>query len=395
VALRDWIQTARKRGASDLLLEGGTPVVARVRGELQPVGEPTPAAELKQMGQELLGAEGWEQFIARGSADLSVVVGGTRCRINLYQTLRGLALAIRLLSPSVNDLRNCNLHPDFRALVQAHSGLVVVSGPTGCGKSTTLSALIEEVNLARACNIITLESPLEYVFTNRRSFIRQREIPTHSPTFEQAIIDSLRENPDVLVVSEMRSPEVMRLTLNAAETGHLVLATMHSSNCAEAVSRICMSFAPEVQGSVRAQLADCLVGVLSQRLDFLEPQQLRVPHCELMLASSGVKGTIRSGHFGQLTNVIQSGGDDGMWSFDRYQRWMSQQKDWVRPSAVAPMADDPPAAAPAAPLRVSPPAPKRARPAPASENAGEIVIDEDLDLKDIAELAKRIERRTP
>jgi twitching motility protein PilT len=397
VALRDWIQAARKRGASDLLLEAGTPVVTRVRGELQSIGEPTPGAELRQMGQELLGAQGWEQFIARGSADISLVVGGTRCRINLYQTLRGLAFAIRLLSPSVNDLRNCNLHPDFRALVQAHSGLVVVSGPTGCGKSTTLSALIEEVNLARACNIITLESPLEYVFTNRRSFIRQREIPTHSPTFEQAIIDSLRENPDVLVVSEMRSPEVMRLTLNAAETGHLVLATMHSSNCAEAISRICMSFAPEIQGSVRAQLADCLVGVLSQRLDFLESQQLRVPHCELMLASSGVKGTIRSGQLGQLSNVIQSGGDDGMWSFDRYQRWMVQQKEWVRPSAVAPVADDPPPVPHAAPPRVSTPAPRRPVPAsaPVSDTAGEIVIDEDLDLNEIAELAKRIERRTP
>ena len=135
----------------------------------------------------------------------------------------------------------------------------MVCGPTGSGKSTTLAARIEEVNLARACNIITLESPLEYIYTNRRSYIRQREIPTHSPSFEQAIIDSLRENPDVMVVSEMRSPDVMRLTLNAAETGHLVLATMHSSNCAEAVTRLCMSFAPEIQSSVRAQLADCLV----------------------------------------------------------------------------------------------------------------------------------------
>jgi twitching motility protein PilT len=179
VALREWIQTARKRGASDLHLEAGTAIVARVRGELQPIGESVTSPDLKHMGQELLGEEGWQQFLARGSADLSLVLGGTRCRINLYQTVRGLAVAIRLLSASVSDLRNCNLHPDFRSLVQAHSGLVVVSGPTGCGKSTTLAALIEEINLARACNIITLESPLEYVFTNRRSFIRQREIPTH------------------------------------------------------------------------------------------------------------------------------------------------------------------------------------------------------------------------
>jgi twitching motility protein PilT len=204
-----------------------------------------------------------------------------------------------------------------------------------------------------------------------------------------------------MVVSEMRSPEVMRLTLNAAETGHLVLATMHSSNCAEAMSRICMSFAPEIQASVRAQLADCLVGVLCQRLDYLEAQQLRVPHCELLLANSAARGTIRSGQLGQLSNVIQSGGEDGMWSFDRYQRWMSQHKEWVRPPSIPPVADDPPAAVrpaplkPAAPASRAPVAPKASAAPKAAPNPGEIVIDEELDLNEIAELAKRIERRTP
>ena len=233
--LREWIQVARKRGASDLHLESAATPVARVRGELLAVGEILAPADVKAMTHELLGPQAWEQFTQRGSADLSLVVGGTRCRINLYRTIRGYAIAIRLLSPSVNDLRACNLHPDFRCLINAHSGLVVVSGPTGSGKTTTLAALLEEINASRACNIITLESPLEYLFSNRRSFIRQREIPTHSPSFEQGLIDSLRENPDVLVVGEMRTPEVMRLTLNAAETGHLVLATMHSATCAEAV----------------------------------------------------------------------------------------------------------------------------------------------------------------
>jgi len=395
VALRDWIHNARKQGASDLHLESGAPAVARVRGELLPVGEAIAGADIKHAVQELLGDEAWGQFLERGSADVSLVVGGTRCRINVYRTLRGLALAIRMLSPSVNDLRACNLHPDLRRLISATSGLVVVSGPTGSGKTTTLAALIEEINASRACNIITLESPLEYLYANRRSFIRQREIPTHSPSFEQALIDSLRENPDVLVVGEMRTPEVMRLTLNAAETGHLVLATMHSSNCAEAISRICMSFAAEIQGSVRAQLADCLVGVLCQRLDFLEGPHLRVPRCELMLPNSGVRGTIRTGQFGQLTNVIQSGGEDGMWSFDRYQRWMSQHKDWVRPAANPIVADDPPAPARVPISAASPKSTAKRAATPPADSPGEIVIDEEIDLSEIAELAKRIERRTP
>ena len=334
MSFKDFILKARKLGASDLHLEVGTTPVVRVRGELVAVGEASSAAQLTEAAREFLGPDEWAEFDLRGSADVSVVVGGTRCRINAYKTIRGLAVAVRLLAPSVGDLRACNLHPELKRLVAAPTGLVIVSGPTGSGKSTTLAALLEEVNGSRGQNIITLESPLEYVFTNRRSFIRQREIPTHSPSFEQAIIDALRENPDVLVISEMRTPEVMRLTLNAAETGHLVLATMHSATCGEALSRLCMSFPAEIQGSIRAQLADCLVGVVCQRLEYLEQWRLRVPRCEVLFANSGAKGTIRAGQFGGIANVIQSGGDDGMWTFDRYQRWVEQQRDWVRPAAL-------------------------------------------------------------
>jgi twitching motility protein PilT len=333
------IGQARALGASDVHLEADTPIVARIRGELQTVGANLSANRLVQASQAVLGAEGWALFRARGSADISVAIAGTRCRASFFQTVRGIAVAIRLLAPSVKDLRACNLHPDLRRLIEASTGLAIVSGPTGSGKSTTLAALIEEINASKARHIVTLESPLEYLYANRRSFIRQREIPTHSPSFEQGIIDALRENPDVLVISEMRTPEVMRLTLNAAETGHLVLATMHSANCAEAVSRLCMSFAAEIQGSIRAQLADCLVGISCQRLDFLAAHRLRVPRCELLLPTSGVRGTIRSGNFSQLANVLQAGGEEGMWTYDRYQRWMEQASDWVRPAPAAPVRD--------------------------------------------------------
>lgn len=391
--LKDWIAQARKLGASDLHLEAGTAVVVRVRGELQSIAEPVPAAALTQWARELLNAESWDEFLARGSADVSLMLGSTRCRINLYRTLRGIAVATRLLTPSVNDLRACNLHPDLKVLTEATAGLVVVAGPTGSGKSTTLAALVEELNGTRARHILTLESPLEYLYSNRRSLIRQREIPTHSPSYEQAIVDALRENPDVLVIGEMRTPEVIRLTLNAAETGHLVLTTMHSATCAEALYRISMSFPAEIQGSIRAQLADALVGVVCQRLDFLEAHQLRVPRCEVLLANSAARGTIRSGQFSQLTTVIQSGGESGMWSFDRYQRWMEQQTTWRRPPAVSESSEveavHVSASVPAASAR---PAPK---PAPAPSMPDELVIGEDLDLSEIAELAKSIERRTP
>ncbi|MDP9082279.1 MAG: Flp pilus assembly complex ATPase component TadA [Pseudomonadota bacterium] len=391
MSLREWVQIGRKMHASDLHVEGGSSLAARVGGDLRPVGGTVATSLVLQVGKDILGTDAWNQFMERGSADVSLVLGGTRCRINLYRTIRGLAIAIRLLAPSVHDLRTCNLHPDLRKMVEPNTGLVVISGPTGCGKSTTLAALIEEMNADRARHIITLESPLEYLYTNRRSFIRQREIPTHSPNFEQAIIDALRENPDVLVISEMRTPEVIRLTLNAAETGHLVLATMHSSTCAESLSRICMAFPADIQGNIRAQLADCLVGVVCQRLEFLQAHQLRVPRCEILLASSGAKGAIRSGHFSQIANVMQAGGDDGMWTFDRYQRWMDRQSDWTRPPPPGAVPDD--LGAPKTALRPEPkPLPRPVTPVLAAD-AGpiEISIEENADL---TELAKRIERRT-
>jgi len=406
-----WIEQAYALGASDLHLEADTPIVARIRGDLQTVGNVVSASTLLQVARDLLGAERWPDFVVRGSADLSESVGGIRLRANFFQTVRGLALAIRLLTPSIKDLSSCNLHKDLRKLIEPASGLIIVSGPTGSGKSTTLAALLEEINASWARNIITLESPIEYLFTNRQSFIRQREVPTHSPSFEQGIVDALRENPDVLVIGEMRTPEVMRLTLNAAETGHLVLATMHSANCAEALSRLCMSFPSDIQACVRAQLADCLVAVCCQRLEFLVNHRLHVPRCELLLPTSGAKGTIRGGNFSQIATVLQSGGEEGMWTFERYQRWMDQVTEWVRPPTATalrsaadpgpprPSASPPPRTPPPRTLPPrTPPTHATATPAPRGRPPLEDVIDvpaEEMDLAALAELAKKVVERKP
>jgi twitching motility protein PilT len=403
----EWIDKARALGASDLHLESNTPLVARVRGELSTAGGVIGADQLVQAAHDLLGAEGWSEFKERGSADLAVSIRGIRCRASFYRTVRGVAVAIRLLAPSIKDIRACNLHPDFRKLTDAATGLVIISGPTGSGKSTTLAALIEEINASRARHIVTLESPIEYIYGNRLSYIRQREIPTHTPSFEQGITDALRENPDVLVISEMRTAEVMRLTLNAAETGHLVLATMHSANCAEAVSRLCMSFPSDLQASVRAQLADCLVGISCQRLDFLASHRLRIPRCELLLPSSGAKGTIRAGNFSQIPNVLQSGGDEGMWTYDRYQRWMDGVTEWVRPAPdAAPYKTGGSGTAVGARSAVSKaapqPAPKPAAAAPRPARAPALPTDDvidipsdEIDLTQLAELAKQVVERKP
>jgi twitching motility protein PilT len=386
MSVQEWVRKGRELGASDLHIEAETAPVARVRGLLSAIGQPIAGASLVQSGRELLGSDGWSLFLSRGSADLSRTIAGVRCRINIFQTLRGVAMAIRLLSSFQNNLRACNLHPDLKRLTEMTTGLIVVSGPTGSGKSTTLAALVEEINSSNARNIIAIESPIEYLFSNRRSFIRQREVPTHSPSYEQALVDALRENPDVLVIGEMRTPEVMRLTLSAAETGHLVIATMHSATCAEALTRLCMSFPAEIQGSIRAQLADCFVGFICQRLEFLAEYRLRVPVCEMLLPSAASKGTIRGGQFSQIANVLQTGGEQGMWNFDRYERWIAQKKDWVQPAQAPPLQEE----------RVAQGQPKIQRreiiPTVVKDDSLEISIEEDLDLD---ELAKRIEKRTP
>jgi twitching motility protein PilT len=288
-----------------------------------------------------------------------------------------------LLSSFQNSLRACNLHPDFAQLVVPTTGLVVLSGATGSGKSTTLSALIEEINRSSAKHILSIESPIEYLFTNRRSFIRQREVPTHTPSFEQALTDALRENPDVMVVGEMRTPEVMRLTLNAAETGHLVIATMHSANCAEALARFCMSFSAEIQPAVRAQLADTLVGMVCQRLEFQPAHGIRVPVCELLLGTAPAKGTIRAGQFSQIPSVLQTGGEAGMWSYERYQRWVAGKTDWALPASSEPLPADP------QPGPVPPPVAARAARAKSAADSFEIPVEE----VDLDELARHIESR--
>ena len=266
--LESLIALAKEHGASDLHLEPGLPVALRVRGVVRATGEPVPARELNEWARTLLGEELWRRFVEQGSADLSRTIRGTRCRINVLRTARGVGFAIRLLASFQATVEKLNLHPDLKKLVAHPNGLILVSGPTGCGKSSTLAALIQEINLSEPRHIITVESPIEYFFRPRRAFIRQREVGRDTPSFEQALLDALREDPDVLMIGEMRDPETMRLTLNAAETGHLVLATVHSATCVEALQRIVSAFPAEIQSAMAAQLADCLLAAVAQRLHY-------------------------------------------------------------------------------------------------------------------------------
>src|SRR5262249_17458989 len=237
------------------------------------------------------------RFLERRSFDLSKTIRGIRCRINIFQTSRGVGFAVRLLASFQATIEKLNLHPDLKKLVAPSNGLVVISGPTGCGKSSTLAGLIQEINLAETRHIVTVESPIEYMLRPRRAYIRQREVGRDTPSFGQALLDALREDPDVLMVGEMREPETMRLTLNASETGHLVLATVHLGICVEALQRVASAFPAEIQASVCAQLADCLIAVISQRLYFRQELNIRVPECEVLIATHAIKNFIRNRDF--------------------------------------------------------------------------------------------------
>jgi twitching motility protein PilT len=278
-----------------------------------------------------MGEERWQHFLEQHSCDLSRTIHGVRCRINILQTARGVGFAIRLLAAFQATVEKLNLHPDLRKLVVPANGLILVSGPTGCGKSSTLAALIQEINLTETRHIVTIESPIEYTFRPRRAYIRQREVGRDTPSFEQALLDALREDPDVLMVGEMREPETMRLTLNVAETGHLVLSTVHSATCAEALQRIVAAFPSEIQSSVAAQLADCLLAVISQRLRFRPDLNIRVPECEILIPTHAVKNFIRNRDFFKIPSSLETGAEHGMWTFQRYRAWLDGRKTWHIP----------------------------------------------------------------
>jgi twitching motility protein PilT len=365
--LESLIESAAANGVSDLHLEAGMPAALRVRGALRVAGEPIAPKLLMDMARNLVGEIQWPVFVERRSYDLSKTIRGVRCRINVLQTSRGVGMAVRLLSSFQATIEKLNLHPDLKKFVKSTHGLILVCGPTGSGKSSTLAALIQEINLTEARHIVTVESPIEYTFRPRRAYIRQREVGRDTPSFEQALLDALREDPDVLMVGEMRDPETMRLTLSASETGHLVLATVHSSTCTEAVQRVASAFPAEIQSAVCAQLADCLVAVVAQRLRFRQDLNILVPECEILMATLAVKNFIRTREFFKVITAIETGADHGMWTFQRYAKWLETRGNFFIPGQSAEPPDSEPAESlpsPAAlpPVAVAPKVEKKTKP---------------------------------
>jgi twitching motility protein PilT len=389
-ALTTLIEAAYAQDASDLHLEGGLPPAFRIAGRLSVQPGPVSAAEVRAMAKEVAGPQGWERFLTGRSLDLSRSLAGVRCRINILQTRRGVGMAIRLLRPGVPGLAELNLHPSLAELAALPHGLVLVSGATGSGKSSTIAALVQEVNQTRAAHVLTLEEPVEHWHRPAKAFIRQREVGTDTPSFEQGLLDAMREDPDVIVVGEMRRAETMRLTLDAAETGHLVFTTVHSASVPEALHRIVSAFAPEARDAVQAQLAGSLVAVVCQRLVLRPELGIRVPECSILRMSDAARNVVRQGSMHRLDATLATGAGDGSFSLERYQRWLDGRSDLYVPPRRAPgPAADAPEPSPGLPRAPSPthgprrPAAPRPSPPPSGGPPVYVIEDEGADAASI------------
>ncbi|MFN8177073.1 MAG: type IV pilus twitching motility protein PilT [bacterium] len=311
-------EAVQAQGASDLHISTGAPPMIRRHGDMEPV----PYQELTREVTELLlleimGEKEREQFATQRDVDFSYEVAGHfRVRCNIYEESRGLAGAFRLLPSSILTLEQLGLPAHLANLTDAHKGLLLVTGPPGSGKSTTLAALVDHVNNRQRRHIVTIEDPIEYVHQNRRCLIHQREVGRHTPSFAAALRSALREDPDMILVGEMRDLETMSLALTAAQTGQLVFGTLHTTSAAETVERIVDTFPADLQPQARGALASSLRAVISQRLLKRADGRGRVAGVEILLGNSAVSALIRERKIHQIPSVIQTSRRDGMQMLD-------------------------------------------------------------------------------
>jgi twitching motility protein PilT len=313
------LETAVQRKASDLLLVAGSPVILRVNGALTTgVGRVMTDSDVRSALLPVLTAEQQNELQHRRSLDFSFVrksIG--RFRANFHYQRGSLAAAIRLLPEQVPTLEGLHLPAGLAHLAERRQGLVLLTGPTGCGKSSTIAALIELVNTRRRDHIITIEDPIEYEHTNRSSVVEQIEVGHDTPTFAEAVRAAMRQIPNVILIGEMRDADTMAAALTAAETGHLVFSSLHTNDAAQTVLRILDIFPSSYQSQIRQQLSLALLAVISQRLIPAANGAGRLPAVEIMLATSAIRNLIRQGNDHQLRAHIETSRLDGMMTMEQ------------------------------------------------------------------------------
>ncbi len=313
-----FLKLMQERGASDLHLSVGRAPIFRLSGLMEPIRyRVLTDADYVRLIQPIVPAALWEEFGSAGDIDFAYEVPGlARFRVNLFKQERGLGAVFRIIPTKLMTLDQLGLPPAVRKVVDFRAGLVLVTGPTGSGKSTTLSAIINEMNHRRSLHIVTIEDPIEFVHPNRNSLISQREVGPHTRAFSPAVRAAVREDPDVILVGEMRDAETIEMALSAAETGLLVFATLHTNSAAKAIDRIISVFPTGRQESVRGSLAIGLECVIAQQLLARKGEGGRTAAVEVLFGSTALSTTIREGKTHQVNGLIQMGKSAGMVAMD-------------------------------------------------------------------------------
>jgi len=317
MTLDQLIKAAYNNGASDIHVTPGTPPVIRCSGELLRVGEERMMPEdTLAIANEIFSISDYsKKFEDNGEADFSFAYGEYgRFRVNVYRQRGSVAIAIRLIPREIPPIPKLGIPEPVVKLTNKNRGLILVTGPTGSGKSTTLAALVNLINEERNCHIITLEDPIEYLHKHKTGIVNQREIGIDSHSFANALRAALREDPDVIMIGEMRDQETIATALTAAETGHLVFGTLHTMGAAKTIDRIVDTFPESQQQQVRVQLASVLQSVITQQL--IPSNEILVPAFEVMMVTHGVSNLIREGKTHQIDNLIQTGNRYGMQTMD-------------------------------------------------------------------------------
>ncbi|HEV8309434.1 MAG TPA: type IV pilus twitching motility protein PilT [Methylomirabilota bacterium] len=312
------IQT-KERGASDLHLSAGSKPLMRLHGELTPIdNEPLSKDAVHRMVYEILNDDQRRQFEESRDLDFAIELGDiARFRVNVFNQRNGEGAVFRVIPTQLRTLQELGMPEVIQALAARENGLVLVTGPTGSGKSTTLAAMIDLINSTTRKHIITLEDPIEFVHRSKTSLVNQREIGPHTKSFASALRAALREDPDVILVGEMRDLETISLALTAAETGHLVFGTLHTKSAPKTIDRVIDAFPPGQQQQIRVQLAEALQGVVSQLLLPTKDKKGRVAALEIMVATVAIRNLIREAKTHQMPSAIQTGTQLGMQSLEQ------------------------------------------------------------------------------
>lgn len=319
MTIQELLHFTSEAGASDLHISAGSFPMVRVHGLMKRLNLPKLSEEeVKNLIYSTMNETQRTMFEEKLEIDFSTKLSNdVRFRVNAFHQINGLAAAFRVIPNEIKSFEELHLPDVLRSLSMKHKGLILVTGPTGSGKSTTLATMIDLINEKKACHIITIEDPIEFVHRSKNSLINQRELGHDTWSFGAALRSALREDPDVILVGEMRDLETVSLALTAAETGHLVLSTLHTSSATKSIDRVIDMFPKEQQNQVRSMLSETLVAVVAQTLLQKKDGKGRVPAMEIMVANNAVANLIREEKTYQIPSVIQSGTKEGMQSLDQ------------------------------------------------------------------------------